>query len=52
LILPADALSSLNKDEPANEKLCQTLRQCYYNAANIAQRNNPKLHLRQLPRRY
>jgi hypothetical protein len=45
LILPADVLNSLYKDEPANEKLCQTLWQCYYNAGNIAQRSNPKLHL-------
>jgi probable DNA metabolism protein len=40
------------KDQQADEQLCQALWKCYYASANIARRNNPKLHLRQLPRRY
>ena len=35
-----------------NEALCRALWRRYYQAANIAERTNPKLHLRQLPRRY
>ena len=35
-----------------DERFCQTLWQRYFSAVNIPQRNNPKLHLRQLPRRY
>mgnify|MGYP000262407645 CR=1 FL=1 len=38
--------------ETLDEKLCQRLWQQYYTAANISPRNNPKLHLSQLPRRY
>ena len=39
---------------PANdgEQFCQALWQRYFSAVNIPQRNNPNLHLRQLPRRY
>ncbi len=36
----------------AKEHDCQTLWRRYFAAANISQRNNPKLHLRQLPRRF
>ncbi|MGA9539194.1 MAG: putative DNA modification/repair radical SAM protein [Desulfobacterales bacterium] len=39
-------------DHDDDEKLCQTLWQRYYAAINISLRNNPKLHLRQLPRRF
>jgi probable DNA metabolism protein len=34
------------------ERFCQSLWQQYYSAANISRRNNPRLHLRQLPRRF
>ena len=47
----ADSIAS-RIDDPANEQLCQTLWQRYYAAVNIPQRANPKLHLRQLPRRF
>lgn len=39
-------------DETTEEQLYRALWQTYYAAVNIPQRNNPKLHLRQLPRRY
>jgi probable DNA metabolism protein len=39
-------------DQGLKEGLFQRLWKRYYEAANIPQRNNPKLHLRQLPRRY
>ncbi len=35
-----------------DEKQCRALWQKYFAAVNIPQRNNPKLHLRQLPRRF
>jgi probable DNA metabolism protein len=35
-----------------DETWCQALWKRYYTAVNISQRNNPKSHLRQLPRRY
>jgi probable DNA metabolism protein len=35
-----------------DERLCQALWRRYYNAVNIDARNNPRLHLSQLPRRY
>lgn len=38
--------------ENAEDRLCQSLWQHYYAAVNITRRNNPRLHLRQLPRRY
>jgi probable DNA metabolism protein len=47
-----NALQKYDSGEPAGEALCQSLWQRYFAAVNIAQRNNPKLHLRQLPRRY
>ncbi len=35
-----------------HEQLCQTLWQHYYAAVNVEARNNPRLHLSKLPRRY
>ncbi len=35
-----------------DEKQCQALWQKYFAAVNIPQRDNPKLHLSQLPRRF
>ncbi len=35
-----------------HEQLCQTLWQNYYAAVNVQARNNPRLHLSKLPRRY
>ncbi len=52
LQLDAAIMEAIRQEEPAGEQLCQTLWQRYYGAVNIPQRNNPKLHLRQLPRRY
>jgi probable DNA metabolism protein len=34
------------------ERLCQTLWQRYYAAVNVQARNNPRLHVSKLPRRY
>ena len=45
-------LKAPGNDDVGDEQLCQTLWQRYYAAVNISSRNNPKLHLRQLPRRY
>ena len=45
-------LSAFDHIDLSEERLCQTLWQRYFAAINIPQRNNPKLHLRQLPRRY
>jgi probable DNA metabolism protein len=39
-------------DTADEEKQCQLLWQRYFAAVNIPQRNNPKLHLSQLPRRF
>ena len=50
--LRAKELSVFHNIKLAEEQLCQTLWQRYFAAVNIAQRNNPKLHLRQLPRRF
>jgi probable DNA metabolism protein len=47
----ADIKKCLN-DTPSEEKQCQVLWQRYFAAVNIPQRNNPKLHLSQLPRRF
>jgi probable DNA metabolism protein len=52
LQLDASAVDAIRQNATANEQLCQTLWQQYFAAVNIPQRNNPKLHLRQLPRRY
>jgi probable DNA metabolism protein len=52
LRLDVDKLNNSGRDDGADEQLLQTLWQTYYNAVNISQRNNPRLHLRQLPRRY
>jgi probable DNA metabolism protein len=35
-----------------HERLCQSLWQNYYAAVNVQARNNPRLHLSKLPRRY
>lgn len=36
----------------ADEETCRQLWKTYFIAVNITERNNPRLHLRQLPRRY
>jgi probable DNA metabolism protein len=36
----------------ADDKICRQLWKTYFTAVNITERSNPKLHLRQLPRRY
>ncbi len=48
----AAEVEAIRQNEPVSEQLCQNLWQQYYDAVNIPQRDNPKLHLRQLPRRY
>jgi probable DNA metabolism protein len=48
----ADLITTAENRATRREKLCQRLWQHYYQAVNIAQRNNRRLHLRQLPRRY
>ena len=50
--LDAAELAVLSRVELDEEQLCQTLWQRYFSAVNIAERNNPNLHLRQLPRRF
>jgi probable DNA metabolism protein len=52
LRLDTAELKSIRNNETVSEELCQNLWQRYYAAVNIPQRDNPKLHLRQLPRRY
>jgi probable DNA metabolism protein len=52
LRLNAADLNEFGNDSISNERNCQALWQRYYAAVNIAQRNNPRLHLRQLPRRF
>ena len=52
LRVDAADVEAIRKNGPVNEQLCQTLWQRYYEAVNIPQRNNPRLHVRQLPRRY
>jgi len=52
LRLDITALKAPDNDGDDDEKLCQELWRLYYAAVNISSRNNPKLHLRQLPRRY
>jgi probable DNA metabolism protein len=36
----------------ADEETCRRLWKTYFIAVNITERTNPRLHLRQLPRRY
>jgi probable DNA metabolism protein len=36
----------------ADDEVCRQLWKTYFTAVNITERNNPSLHLRQLPRRY
>lgn len=50
--LDTAALSAVEQDADDRERLFQTLWQCYYAAVNIKARDNPRLHRRQLPRRY
>ncbi|MDJ0915303.1 MAG: putative DNA modification/repair radical SAM protein [Desulfobacterales bacterium] len=52
LRLDIDELKAYGKVPISEEHFSQTLWQRYYAAVNIPHRNNPKLHLRQLPRRY
>ena len=52
LQLDAVEVEAIRQNESAGEQLCQTLWQRYYEAVNIPQRDNPRVHLRQLPRRY
>ena len=40
------------RGENDHEALCQQLWRCYYRAVNINERNNPRLHVGRLPRRY
>ncbi len=48
---PAD-LNAIDIENRPNEQFCQTLWKRYYDAVNIQHRNNPRLHVRQLPRRF
>ncbi len=50
--LDLSELKTIPADEGSDERQYQTLWQRYYQSVNIDPRNNPKLHLRQLPRRY
>ena len=52
LRLNAAELEAFGNEDIANEQLCQTLWKRYYEAVNIRHRNNPRLHVRQLPRRF
>ena len=49
--LPPDKLMAITGDKSEDEKY-QSLWKNYFESVNITQRNNPKAHLRQLPRRY
>jgi len=50
--LDAKELKTFSHIKMAEEQLCQSLWQRYFASVNISERNNPKLHLRQLPRRF
>ena len=52
LRLDSAALKAFPGDAAPNEEICQCLWRRYYDAVNIPQRSNPKLHARMLPRRY
>lgn len=52
LILDDTQREILHREGNREEKEYQGLWKQYYAAVNIEQRNNPSLHLRQLPRRY
>jgi probable DNA metabolism protein len=52
LRLDPTELIAFGDDDRPNEQFCQTLWKRYYDAVNIRHRNNPKLHVRQLPRRF
>ncbi|MGD8210746.1 MAG: putative DNA modification/repair radical SAM protein, partial [Desulfobacterales bacterium] len=47
----ADLKAFCDEDHPS-EQFCQTLWKRYYDAVNIRHRNNPRLHVSQLPRRF
>jgi probable DNA metabolism protein len=52
-VRPGSGLLALRADVcNAHDEACRRLWKTYFNAANISERRNPKLHLRQLPRRY
>ena len=40
------------EESNADDEVCRQLWKTYFIAVNITERNNPRLHLRQLPRRY
>ena len=50
--LDADELRASSSAAVDGERLCQELWRLYYKAVNIEERDNPRLHLRHLPRRY
>ena len=52
LHLDASDIKRFNVESDADEQLCQTLWQCYFAAVNITRRNNPRLHVSRLPRRF
>ena len=52
LRLDAADLKAFGNEDIGNEHFCQTLWKRYYDAVNIRHRNNPRLHVRQLPRRF
>ena len=52
LRLNAADLKAFGNQDIVNEQFCQTLWKRYYDAVNIRHRNNPRLHVRQLPRRF
>ena len=52
LRLDATDLKASDNEDIGNEQFCQTLWKRYYDAVNIRHRNNPRLHVRQLPRRF
>ena len=52
LRLDAAELEAFGNEDIVNEQLCQTLWKRYYEAVNIRHRSNPRLHVRQLPRRF
>jgi len=52
-VRPDSGLLSLGADVcNAHDEACRRLWKTNFNAANISERRNPKLHLRQQPRRY
>jgi probable DNA metabolism protein len=45
-------VQTMRRERHVDELRCQNLWRRYYKAVNIQQRDNPSLHLRQLPRRF